>query len=368
MAKQITLLVRMPNWLGDCVMAMPALRHLSDVLPEARLYLAGRENFRTFLSAQPGVAGFVPAPEKGFGNILRGISETARLVRDAGIESDIDVGLLLTNSLSTAAWMWRTGARHRIGYDLDCRRFFLTRPVPFGGVEQTWHCIRSYLWLAKIAETVTARENDGPSAKEVKPLGEYLLPSVRVGDATLAEAAALRKTAGIGDRYAVIAPASAYGAVKDWPPDHYRDLVVQLQREFDCPVIVSGGGSQYDTAERIASGLAGVHNLAGRTSLDCFIGLLAGACLFVGGDSGGAHVAAALGLPTVVIFGITNPSRTRPTGRRVVTIGNGEDRDVKLSTPEAREAAKRVLQAIRPDAVLDAARKASGPVAETAGL
>ncbi|MCC8165182.1 MAG: glycosyltransferase family 9 protein [Planctomycetes bacterium] len=356
----------MPNWLGDCVMAMPALRHLSDVLPDADIYLAGRENFRSFFSAQPGVAGFVPAPEKGFGNILRGISETTRIIQGAGIDSDIDVGLLLTNSLSTAAWMWRTGARHRIGYDLDCRRFFLTRPVPFGGVEKTWHCIRSYLWLAKMAETVTARENDGPPAREVHPLGEYLIPSVSVGDDARAEAAALVKAAGIGDRYAVIAPASAYGAVKDWPPDHYRDLVVKLRREFDCPVIVTGGGGQYDTAEHIAAGLTGVHNLAGRTNLDCFVGLLAGACLFVGVDSGGAHVSAALGLPTVVIFGITNPSRTRPTGHRVVTIGDGEDRDVKLSTPEAREAAKRVLQAISPDAVLEAARKASAPVTETA--
>ncbi len=356
----------MPNWLGDCVMAMPAVRHLSDVLPEAKIYLAGRENFRSFFTAQPGVAGFVPAPEKGFVNVVRGISETSRLVRDAGIDTDIDVGILFTNSFSTAAWMWRTGARHRVGYDLDCRRFFLTQPVQFGGVEKTWHCIHVYLWLAKMAETVAAREDDGPSAREVHPLNEYYVPSVRVGDDARAEAAALRKLAGIGDRYAVIAPASAYGAVKDWPPDHYRDLVAKLHSEFDCPVLVTGGGGQYDTAEHIASGLPGVHNLAGRTSLDCFVGLLAGANLFVGGDSGGAHVAAALGLPTVVIFGITNPSRTRPTGHRVVTIGDGEDRDVKLSTPEAREAAKRVLQAISPDAVLDAARKASGPNAPTA--
>ncbi len=346
----------MPNWLGDSVMAMPALRHLRETLPSAKMYLSGRTAFESLFAAQPGVAGFVEAPDSGFGKLLKGMSDTRRLVRDAGINPKIDIGLLLTNSLSTAAWMWRTGARKRIGYDLDCRRYFLTHPVPCGGVERSWHFIQYYLWLAQSVETVLSEEME-IRRKEVAPLAQYRLPSLSVGQSGRDEAAAVLKKLGITGPYAAIAPASAYGLVKDWPPNHYRALVEKLNREFDLPVLITGGGKQSDVCAGIAGGQSAAHNLAGATSLDGFAGLLENASLFVGGDSGGAHVAAAMGIPTTVIFGITNPSRTRPTGLHVASLGTGEEKDIKLNTPEAREAAKRALAAIRPETVAETARE-----------
>ncbi|MDR1744446.1 MAG: glycosyltransferase family 9 protein, partial [Planctomycetota bacterium] len=278
----------MPNWLGDCVMAMPALRRLAESMPRARIFLAGREQFSRFFRDQEGVSGFVPAPSSGFGRLIKGMSGTKRAAREAGLPA-VDLGILFTNSLSTAAWMWRIGARRRLGYDLDCRRFFLTHPVPCGEAERSWHFVQYYLWLAMIAPSVLHESGTTPSA----PV-ECLPPSIRVGDASREAALALLRERGFaGRQYAVIAPASAYGPVKDWPPDHYRELVKSVNRDAGLPVVVTGGADQADVCQAIADGQKAAVNLAGKTRLDEFAGLLAGASLFVGGDSGGAHAAGA---------------------------------------------------------------------------
>ncbi len=354
--KTLNLLVRMPNWLGDCVMAMPALRHLTETLPGAKIVLAGRKAFRGVLAAQPGVAGYLEAPESGLGPLLRGLSDTRVIVRRSGLADGIDIGVLFTNSLSTAAWLWRTGAKARIGYDLDCRRFFLTHPVPCGRVEQSWHFTRYYLWLAMMAESVAEEAEEVPP-REVSPLGEFLMPSFRVSDSAREAADGILRAAGGERPYAVLAPASAYGAVKDWPPGYYRRLIEMLRRDYSLASVLTGGAGQLGVCAEIADGLPGAVNLAGKTRLDEFAALVAGASLFVGGDSGGAHVAAALGTPTLVIFGITNPARTRPTGPRVRLVGAGEGRDVKLNTPAAREAARLALAGITPDTVMAAVGK-----------
>ncbi len=351
----------MPNWLGDCVMAMPALRHLAGALPEARIHLAGRKAFRGLFTAQPGVSGFVEAPDSGLGKLIRSMSDTRMIVKRSGLADGVDIGVLLTNSLSTAAWMWRTGSAARVGYDLDCRRFFLTHPVPCTRMESSWHFTRYYLRLARVAEAV-ARKADGIPPDWPQPDGDFLLPALRIGDAAREAAAGILRDAGIAGRYAALAPASAYGAVKDWPPGHYRSLVEALWRNFSLPAVLTGGAGQIGVCADIASGQKAAVNLAGKTTLDEFAAIMAGASLFVGGDSGGAHVSAALGVPTIVIFGITNPSRTRATGARVRQIGGGGDRDVKLNAPAARAAAQEALASISPELVAAAAGEMLGGV------
>lgn len=354
----LNILVRMPNWLGDCIMALPAMRHLIDALPDAKIYLAGRRQFRDLFTCQPGVAGFVEAPGHGVDKLIKSMFQINRQFREAGLPERFDLGLLFTNSLWTAIWLLGTGAAARVGYNRNWRRFLLTHPVPCGGVESSWHFIRYYMWLAKFAESVLA-EADPKSIRQVDSVESLLIPSLAVSEATRAESAALLKEFGIVGQYAVIAPASAYGAVKDWPPEHYRELVGWLNCERGLPVLVSGGAGQADVCTDIARDQQAAWSIAGRTNLTSFAALIAGATLFAGGDSGGAHVAAALGTPTLVIFGITNPTRTSPTGLRVRMIGAGKDTDVKLSTSEAREAARLALAGITPDMVKEKVRELS---------
>ncbi len=350
MEKPLTILVRMPNWLGDCVMAMPALRHICETLPQAKIYLSGRRQFGGLFMSQPGVSGFVEAPGSGLGNLVKGLAGAKRRVRGAGVPMPVDFGLLFTNSLSTALWMWRSGAQRRVGYSLDSRRLFLTDPVPCGGVEKSRHFINYYLWLAQTLESALSEGGETP-CRQVAPLADYHYPSICVSDAGRNEAARIAHSLGCAGRYAVIAPASAYGPVKDWPVENYRALVKTLNHEFGLSVLVTGAAAQKDVCQAIADDQKAAYNTAGLTSLDGFLGMLADARAFIGGDSGGAHVAAALSIPTIVIFGITNPSRTRPTGRRVASLGEGAEKDIKLNTPRARAAAKHALASIRPEQV-----------------
>ena len=350
------LMVRIPNWLGDCVMAMPALRHLAEALPEARLFLAGRTQFREIMSIQPGVAGFVEAPASGPVNLFRSLSRLKNALRAAGLSGTADLGLLFTNSFSTALWLRGTGARIRIGYDLNLRRPLLTHPVPCGTKERERHFIDYYLWLVRVAESGHWLEagkprRDGPelSAKHTDP-GLEVTPRARVA------AAELRRLAGIEGPYAVFAPASAYGEIKDWPPSHYQKLMDGLIRERRLSIILTGGATQAGVCAKIAEGRAQAANLAGKTPLSEFVALLAEAELFVGGDSGGAHAAAALGVPTVAVFGATNKRRTRPMGQKVAVLG-GQTRDLDLDLPLVRELARKTLAGIGPEAVLAAAEK-----------
>ncbi|MDR2391356.1 MAG: glycosyltransferase family 9 protein [Planctomycetota bacterium] len=350
--KEVFLLLRMPNWLGDCVMALPALRHLSEALPGTRIFLAGRGRFRDLLAGQPGVAGYIVTPEKGAANLFRSLSGVGKKSTDSTLPRKIDIGLLFTNSFSTAMWVWRIGAKTRIGYRRDCRGLFLTHPIPCGGIEKSWHSVRYYLWLARFAETMIGKSGRAPR-REVESTADYLLPRLSVEETDRSAAAETLRQAGTEGRYAVIAPASAYGKVKDWPPEHYRRLVRSLNLDFGLPVVVTGGAEHAAVCAEIAAGQKAVLNLAGKTTLPAFAGVLAGAELFVGGDSGGAHLAAALDVPTIVIFGITNPDRTRQTGARVRIFG-GENRDLDLKTMESREKAARALAAILPESILEA--------------
>ncbi|MDR3077552.1 MAG: hypothetical protein LBV15_02165, partial [Planctomycetota bacterium] len=350
-ADQPAIVIRMPNWLGDCVMAMPALRHLTEALPGARLFLAGRAQFRELMSAQAGVAGFIEAPASGPLNLIRSLPRLKKSLRAAGLAGGVDLGLLFTNSFSTALWLRGTRARIRIGYNLNLRRPLLTHPVPCGARERARHFINYYLWLAKLAESVYWLEAGEPPRNGLELSAKHIDPGLEVTARARVAAADLLHQAGINGPYAVIAPASAYGEVKDWPPEHYRQLMDSLNREHHLSIIVTGGAAQAGVCARIAEGKERTASLAGKTSLSEFVALLAEARLFVGGDSGGAHAAAALGTPTVAIFGVTNKQRTRPMGSKVAVLG-GQTRDLDLGSPAVRELARKTLAETSPESVL----------------
>jgi heptosyltransferase-2 len=136
-------------------------------------------------------------------------------------------------------------------------------------------------------------------------------PRLQVGDATLAaDLAGLGLQAGA---FSVLAPGSEYGPAKRWPAGHYAELA----RQLDGPVLLLGSAKDAEVCTQIAStanaAQPGIcHDLAGRTSLQGAIALVAGALAMVSNDSGLMHVAAALGVPQVAIFGSSSPLHTPP--------------------------------------------------------
>lgn len=346
------ILIRMPNWLGDCIMALPAVKYIHDSIPDAEIALAGRDSMAELLSVQYGVSQVVKSPESGVTHLIASVFSSTD---DSVKPFRADLGVLFTNSLSTAVWMWNMGVKNRLGYNLDARRFFLTHPVVCDKRNNALHFVDYYLHLAKrVVKEVKSWQNSFLPVHDVLIDDDLLQLDLHLNMQGKKAAADLLAEIGVRDHYAVIAPASAYGPVKDWPPEYYRELVRTIVNSYDLPVIVTGGTAQYDVCQAIADDYDEVYNLAGRTTLGSFLGLLAGASLFVGGDSGGAHAAAALGVPTLVIFGITNPARTFPTGRNVSMLGRGSREAIKLNTPEAKAMAEEALQAISVEDASDA--------------
>ena len=275
-------LIRLPNWLGDLLMARPLLHALRAALPNAHVEGLGRP-FSRLLDRERVWNEWRPWPEA-----------RALLSREPAFEAAV----ILPPSFSSA-WALPRGIRLRSGFAADGRSWLLTHPWrrPARG---EMHLSQEYLHLG---------EPFGVRPAPVPPLR----PSG-------AEAEAARRTAQgeMGARpYVVLAPGAAYGPAKRWPHERFAELGRRCVAR-GLGVLVCGAEGDRASAEEVARAIGeGARSLAGRTSAEEQLALCAGAAVTVSNDSGLAHLAAASGAPTVVVFGSTSSAWTAPLGPRV---------------------------------------------------
>lgn len=285
------LLVRLPNWLGDVLLARPLLHALARAFPSAERRAVAPEALARLLAAEPAVSRWDAWPGTG-----RGRSALAREL-EAWRPS---AALILPPSFSSAWFARVTSAPLRVGYAGDWRSGLLTHALP--RVRRgDLHLSREYLALGRVL---------GAGDAEAPPLG---LPP-----GAAAAAAAIVRASGIGDGpYAVVGPGAIYGPAKQWPADRFAELGRELARD-GLAVLVSGTPAERELCEGVARAIgARARSIAGATDLPSLAGLLAGARVAVCNDSGLAHLSAALGTSTVVIFGSTSSAWTAPLGPRV---------------------------------------------------
>jgi len=274
--------VRMPNWLGDVAMALPLLRAIRSSRPDAEITLLAKPGFVPLLEGL-GVADRVrPLPPGGPGYFAHFLSLRS---------SYPDVWILLTNSLRGDLEALLAGCPQRFGIARRGRpRPLLThayRP-PEGFDEARHHQIE--LW-----------ENF---------LRHFGLDAPADSTPLAAPALAPARPPGAVGPIGLIA-GSENDPQKRWPEAHWRALIEALPAER---FVLFGTQGDAPITSRIAAGFASerVSNLAGTTSLEGFAGALAGCRLLVSNDTGGMHLANALGVPVVALFGPTNPLRTGP--------------------------------------------------------
>jgi heptosyltransferase-2 len=283
-------LVRLPNWLGDTLMARPFLAALRRAAGRSRVVALAPAPLLALLEGDAAWdTGLAWPPDPGVVPRLRAERFAAAFV--------------LPPSFSSAWFAWRCGARERIGYAGDARSPLLTRALgrrPRGDR----HLAREF--LALLGEAAVA---DGPL-----PLPPPLRPGTRDAD----EAADVLAAAGVaGGPLAILAPGAVYGPAKRWPVERFAALARML-RGSGCEVVACGGSGDGDACAAVAEGSGGACvSLAGRTSLGAQAALCARAHVVVSNDSGLAHLAAAAGAPTVTIFGSTSSAWTAPLGARV---------------------------------------------------
>jgi heptosyltransferase II len=294
------ILVRVPNWVGDTVMAIPALEAIRRARAGEELCVLARPAVADLLFGQPCLDRVITYDFRGS---HRGWIGRERLIRELRSES-FDLAVLLQNAFEAAWIAWRAGIPERIGYSRDARGPLLNRAihVPRKG-EIPPHESFYYLELARRAGLIEVL----PAA--IEPV------RLHISEGALDTAESTLRSVGSRENAwrVAIAPGASYGAAKCWPAERFAQLADRLASECDADVIFFGTAGEKEIAAHIRSNMnSRAIWLVGETSMRDLPALFASCSLFIGNDSGAMHVAAAAGLPVVGIFGSTDPEGTSP--------------------------------------------------------
>ena len=293
------ILVRAPNWVGDAVMAIPALETIRRLHANDEISVLARPVVADLFSEQAFADRIL---QYDFRGRHRGWVGREKLIAELRKEK-FDVAVLLQNAFEAAWLAWRAGIPERIGYARDARSLLLTKTirVPRGG-EIPKHESHYYVELLRRAGWCDSPPVASP---------------IRLAVACAARAAAestLRKAGARENGWrCAIAPGASYGSAKCWAPERFAQLADQLISESGADVIFFGTPGEKEIAARILANMKmRPISLVGDTSMRELAALLASCSVFVGNDSGAMHVAAAVGLPVIGIFGPTDPGGTAP--------------------------------------------------------
>jgi heptosyltransferase-2 len=290
-------LVVAPNWLGDAVMALPAIADVKRRYSHARLVVAARRSVASLFRLVTAVDEVLDLEWSGRVLTRRGLREDVARIR----RTSADLAILLPNSFA-AAWIVRAAAiRERWGYATDLRRPLLSRAVrtPAGSVHQGEY----YQHLVRAL---------GVEAGPLEPIVTVTPAALEAGRRLLAE-----RGRDAARPLVVAAPGAAYGTAKRWLPSHFVELVTRLVNERGVHVVLVGSAADRETTAWIAAALPpavtpSVTDLAGETTLEALAGVLRLARVCVSNDSGTMHFAAAIGVPVAALFGPTRERETAP--------------------------------------------------------
>jgi heptosyltransferase-2 len=348
------ILVRAPNWIGDAVMAIPALGAIRARWPDAEITVLGIPAIAGLLIGQRFADRTIVFDR---GGRYRGFWGRERLAAELAREK-FDIALLLPNSFEAASIAWRAHIPKRIGYASDARGVLLTTAIsrPRAGEIPAHHSyyylelLRRAEWIGELPDSLEATLWVSAEAREA-------------AEAALIHAGARARVrsanaggAGVGPLRCAMAPGAAFGTAKRWLPTRFGELAKRLHAEWDADVILIGAASDREAAEAIAAGAGGnVINMAGKTSATELPAMLATCDVFIGNDSGASYVAAAVGLPVIAIYGPMPPEIAYPITRALEIVRH----PVSCSPCLLRDCPvdHRCMTRIEVDDVMGAARK-----------
>lgn len=294
------IVVRCPNWVGDAVMATPALRAVRRKFPGAHIALAGTARIRQVLEPGPFHDEYLSLAGGGRGAAL----DVCKL--RAG---RFDLALLLTNSFASALVLGLAGVPRRVGYDRDGRGWLLTdrlQPVREGRRFRPAPVLDAYLALVgsigcptddRRMELGVADEDDAAAGALLARVGKGVKPPD------------LKGSDAFSGPLVVVTPGASFGAAKLWPADRFAQVADHLQERLDAAVLVAAAPPEAAVAGAVVAAMrAPAVNLAALgTSLGVLKALVRRCAILVTNDSGPRHFAAAFDRPVVTIFGPTDP-------------------------------------------------------------
>jgi heptosyltransferase-2 len=299
----VKILIRATNWVGDAIMALPALHAVRQRFPQAEIAILALPYVADIYRGQRVADKLIDYERNGK---HAGIGGKEKLATELGGHK-FDTALLLQNAFDAAWIAWRAGIPERIGYDRDARGLLLTKaiPVPRTG-EIPAHEKFYYLELLKRAGWIER----APDLTEISLL-------ITEEQARRAE----EKLQAFGSQHGAvriaIAAGASYGSAKCWPPERFAAAINQLAKERKTEIILFGTPGESAVSAAIQAGLQQTAlDLTGKTEMAELPALLSQCTAFLGNDSGAMHVAAAVGLSVVAVFGPTDPAGTAPVTPR----------------------------------------------------
>ena len=325
----VNVLVCGVNWLGDSIMAMPALQEFKRRHPLSSITMLTRDRLTPLWEMHPAVARSI-----GYTASVTGTLKAARAVRAGHFRC----AYIFANSFRSGLIPLLAGVPERSGVRGHRPDWLLSRVIPPGATSGHEHQLWEYFRIMELGEEDLVPEN----------------PHLSIPPAAMDEA---RRRVGPVDRLAVIGlvPGAARGPSKQWPEEHFAAAGRRLAETTGARLLVFGTREEAALCARVTAGIGpAATDLSGSTSLGGLAALLACCRVVIANDSGGMHLAAAVGSRVVAIFGRTDPVKTGPigSGHRVMALsGVRRSRDIERDSREACEA----LRAITPDAVCEAA-------------
>jgi len=283
------IVVRMPNWIGDLVMATPILADLKAAFPDASITAMVSEKLGQMLEADPSVDELLLICRKQHRAFIKKLKE-----------DHYDLGLLLTNSFSSAWHLYQGKVKRRVGFRGEGRSLLLSQAVSFPEKRKTQHLVLTYKALLESIGILQSSQT----------------PKLYLKEGELESARELVKRIDIPEQPTIIGinPGAAYGTAKCWLPRRFREVAKKLT-EYDPSVVVLffGDASHKELIGNITLGLSPrVINLAGETDLQGLMATISLCSVFLTNDSGPMHIADSLGVPLVALFGSTDPIATGP--------------------------------------------------------
>jgi heptosyltransferase-2 len=289
------IIVKGTNWIGDVFLSLPAVYSLKHIFPDAVIDIALKRPLGDLVGGVGEIDSVLD-----YDGTLSGELALVRAMRGARY----DLGIIFPRSLHAALLVYLGGARQRIGYAADGRSLLLTK-----GVARTPQ-IRAVHQSHYYRNIVSVLGDPGP----------LITPHISTDADNDAWADDFLAAGGYkqGPLFA-INPGAAYGGAKRWRPDRFAAVADRLVDELGGKAVIVGGQNDRHIEAEVASSMkTGPIRAAGATTLGRLISLISRCALFITNDSGPMHIAAALSVPIVAVFGPTNPDTTSPMGRAVI--------------------------------------------------
>jgi heptosyltransferase-2 len=299
-----SVVIRVPNWVGDAVMALPSLRELRRIFSKSKVALLAAPRVAGLFDNE-GLADQILVMDAAgglFSTPSRFISSVRTLRRER-----FDVAVLLQIAFGAALIARSAGLKTIAGYPTDSRGPLLDLTVPFEPDYKSLHQVRYYLNVAaNIERTLTG-------ASEVDL--DNLSPIFECGDETRSSGNALLARFGVANpnQIAAINPGATNSRAKKWLSERFAKVADKLASDDGFQPVIIGSAGDAEAAAAVAANMKVTPiDLTGRTTIAELKAVLSCCRVLISNDTGPAHIAAALRVPTVVIFGSTEHHSTRP--------------------------------------------------------